>query len=93
MLVLIVAKVSGVNTTISYKNESEITKFIQKYKTFFDVEFKNYERIRYHGDCDEIYKKASDLAKIIIRNKPLLNGCFIIITKNQQVYLSTDMEI
>ncbi|WP_228568477.1 bifunctional proline dehydrogenase/L-glutamate gamma-semialdehyde dehydrogenase [Campylobacter sputorum] len=82
LLVLIAAKVSGVKTAISYKDENEDIKFIKQYKDIFGIEFvkeadfKDYERIRYHGDCNEIYKKASALAKIIIRNKPLLNGRF-----------------
>lgn len=82
LLVLIAAKIAGVKVTVTYSIENNVINFIKQHNSILDISFENnpkfedYERIRYHGNNDEIYKKASSLAKIIIRNKPLLNGRF-----------------
>ena len=54
-------------------------KFLKEVKEDFVSKISDYERIRYHlapNVNDEIYKEASSLAKIVIREKPLLNGRF-----------------
>lgn len=82
LLVLIASKIVGIKVSVFYNTENDVINFIKQHSSILDISFENnpkfedYERIRYHGNNDEIYKKASSLAKIIIRNKPLLNGRF-----------------
>ncbi len=60
-------------------------------KAQFVSRLKNFERIRYHGKVsveDEIYQEAAKEAKIIIREKPLLNGRFELLFYHNEKALS-----
>ena len=65
--------------------------FIEQSKGNFVNSIEKYERIRYHAKPsvdDEIYQKAASLAKIVIRDKPLLNGRFELLFYHNEKSLS-----
>ncbi len=90
--VILAANLAKVDLSISYEDHKkldivkEIVKnigakvlFLQESKDRFIEKIQDYERIRYLAKPskeDEIYIKAASLAKIIIRDKPLINGRF-----------------
>ncbi|EDO8877989.1 aldehyde dehydrogenase family protein [Campylobacter coli] len=72
----------AINLNLEITNESK-AKFVSR--------LKNFERIRYHGKVsveDEIYQEAAKEAKIIIREKPLLNGRFELLFYHNEKALS-----
>lgn len=88
--VLIAGKVSGAQVYLSYEKNENIH-FIQKELHIFEFESQqeselefsqkiaNFERIFYYGKADKnnpIYQQAALNAKIIKRDKPLINGRF-----------------
>ncbi|TLD87769.1 aldehyde dehydrogenase family protein [Helicobacter sp. MIT 03-1614] len=88
--VLIAGKISGVRVYLSYEKNENLD-FIQKELRIFEFESKkenefefsktiaNFERIFYYGKPDRqnpIYQQAALNAKIIKRDKPLINGHF-----------------
>ncbi|MCI6989127.1 MAG: bifunctional proline dehydrogenase/L-glutamate gamma-semialdehyde dehydrogenase [Campylobacter sp.] len=85
LAVIIASKICNVKLSISYEDEifglENFAKnlgavLIKQSDKEFANSVENFERIRYSGESDEIYKSAAKLAKIIIRHKPLLNGRF-----------------
>ncbi|KQI64413.1 hypothetical protein Y864_05710 [Campylobacter jejuni CVM 41908] len=89
--VILGANIANIDLSISY-DEQDISMierivqsigakvlFLKENKENFIKSIKEYERVRYLAKPDvndEIYKEAAKLAKIIIREKPLLNGRF-----------------
>ena len=88
--VSLAASILKIKLLISFDENENITKakevceklnlnasFIKEKLEDFVAKIDEYERIRYHAKPsvdDEIYIKAASLAKIIIRDKPILNG-------------------
>ncbi len=68
-----------IDTTKQICNNLQLKcEFVKEDEAMFVAKIKQYERIRYHINTpkDNIYKEAAKNAKIIIRDKPLLNGRF-----------------
>ena len=90
MNVILAANIAGVKLSISHDTEltqcKEIAEsinakanFIQESSSSFASSIKDYERVRYHArpdTNDKIYIQAAKQAKIIIREKPNINGRF-----------------
>lgn len=90
--VILAANIATIELLVSFEENPYIQKakelcqklgfkveFLEETQEDFVNKISNYERIRYHlipNVDDKIYKEASRLAKIIIREKPLINGRF-----------------
>lgn len=101
--VILAANTAGVALLISYEEANlekikEIcqktnlkARFLQESQESFLQKIPSYERIRYHAKAamqDRIYKEAAKEAKIIIRDKPLLNGRFELLFYHNEKSLS-----
>ncbi len=102
--VILAANTSRVKLLVSFDKNSNIdtakelceqialqADFIEENEESFIAKISQYERIRYHAKpsiADEIYQKAASLAKIIIRDKPLLNGRFELLFYHNEKSLS-----
>ncbi len=102
--VSLAASILKIKLLISFDENENITKakevceklnlnasFIKEKLEDFVAKIDEYERIRYHAKPsvdDEIYIKAASLAKIIIRDKPILNGRFELLFYHNEKSLS-----
>ena len=102
--VILAANTAKVKLDISFDENENISKakelsqklnlsaeFIQEKEEDFVAKIEEYERIRYHAKPsvnDKIYIKAASLAKIVIRDKPLLNGRFELLFYHNEKSLS-----
>ncbi|WP_394908854.1 proline dehydrogenase family protein [uncultured Helicobacter sp.] len=104
LAVILAANTAKVKLDISFDENENISKakelsqklhlsaeFIQEKEEDFVAKIEEYERIRYHAKPsvnDKIYIKAASLAKIVIRDKPLLNGRFELLFYHNEKSLS-----
>lgn len=104
LAVILAANTAKVKLDISFDENENISKakelgqklnvsaeFIQEKEEDFVAKIGEYERIRYHAKPsvnDKIYIKAASLAKIVIRDKPLLNGRFELLFYHNEKSLS-----
>lgn len=104
LAVILAANTAKVKLDISFDENENISKakelsqklhlsaeFIQEKEEDFVAKIEEYERIRYHAKPsvnDKIYMKAASLAKIVIRDKPLLNGRFELLFYHNEKSLS-----
>ncbi|EHA4761631.1 aldehyde dehydrogenase family protein [Campylobacter coli] len=102
--VIIAANILNIPLSVSYEENDKISlvkelckainlnlEITNESKAQFVSRLKNFERIRYHGKVsveDEIYQEAAKEAKIIIREKPLLNGRFELLFYHNEKALS-----
>lgn len=102
--VVLAANISGVEVCVSYEKEEKAVfasklckqaglkvQFIQENEKDFIASIAKFERIRYHAKADKansIYQNAAKEAKIIIRDKPLLNGRFELLYYHNEKSLS-----
>lgn len=102
--VIIAANILNIPLSVSYEENAKISlvkelckainlnlEITNESKAKFVSRLKNFERIRYHGKVsmeDEIYQEAAKKAKIIIREKPLLNGRFELLFYHNEKALS-----
>ena len=104
LAVILASNVAKIKLILSFDENQNIKKakevceklgleveFIEQSKGNFVNSIEKYERIRYHAKPsvdDEIYQKAASLAKIVIRDKPLLNGRFELLFYHNEKSLS-----
>lgn len=104
LAVILAANTAKVKLDISFDENENVSKakelsqklnlsaeFIQEKEEDFVAKIEEYERIRYHAKPsvnDKIYIKAASLAKIVIRDKPLLNGRFELLFYHNEKSLS-----
>ena len=104
LAVILATNTAKVKLDISFDENENISKakelsqklhlsaeFIQEKEEDFVAKIEEYERIRYHAKPsvnDKIYMKAASLAKIVIRDKPLLNGRFELLFYHNEKSLS-----
>ncbi|HIV49500.1 MAG TPA: proline dehydrogenase family protein [Candidatus Helicobacter avicola] len=104
LAVILAANTAKVKLDISFDENENVSKakelsqklnlsaeFIQEKEEDFMAKIEEYERIRYHAKPsvnDKIYIKAASLAKIVIRDKPLLNGRFELLFYHNEKSLS-----
>ncbi|ANV97519.1 1-pyrroline-5-carboxylate dehydrogenase [Helicobacter enhydrae] len=84
--VVVACFITQVHLTLSFQKTHSLKTLIQQHFPQVQIleedtqdvvnRIRFFERIRYSGKNQEIYQKAADEAKIIIREKPLCNGRF-----------------
>lgn len=102
--VILAANTLGIELSVSFEQSDSIQKaqeicqklalqadFVKENEASFIDKIAQYERIRYHAKPsmhDRIYKQAAKQAKIIIRDKPLVNGRFELLYYHNEKSLS-----
>ena len=102
--VILGANTADVPLSISYESHEQIAlakelckavglnaEFAKESKEDFIAKMASFERIRYHAKADKsdpLYQAAAKEAKIIIREKPLLNGRFELLYYHNEKALS-----
>lgn len=90
MSVALACMICGIRLEISYETQNEAInkaknvlqgigfdgEIRQEDVQTFCLMLEKYERVRYMGDDEAIYRVAAKLAKIIVRDQPLCNGRF-----------------
>lgn len=100
--VVLAANISGVELCVSYEKGAEFARefcraaglkarFVQEGVGEFIAKISHFERVRYHAradGADPVYQAAAKEAKIIIRDRPLLNGRFELLYYHNEKSLS-----